>query len=280
MPSTTKKSTSSSLKSFTNTRAAKKIQARFRQKKANETRTNAAKKLQARFRQKKTNVTRTNAAKKLQRTYKATKSHGSCGICLTYYNDSAFTRLSCGHKFHRNCIKRWLSKKNSCPNCRNTFEESEFRQLVGMSRRAAAERTNAEEMRMLVAANALAVSPAASSTTSRAIARATARATRSVDEIARADLMTRTRAAQTLIHMSIDGTNEANQVIAEGDIPFGNRLATEAHSIAVAALQEAQAIPESANTLVAQAEAALAQAEAAVARAEAARAARVASESE
>ena len=280
MPSTTKKSTSSSLKSFTNTRAAKKIQARFRQKKANETRTNAAKKLQARFRQKKTNVTRTNAAKKLQRTYKATKSHGSCGICLTYYNDSAFTRLSCGHKFHRNCIKRWLSKKNSCPNCRNTFEESEFRQLVGMSRRAAAERTNAEEMRMLVAANALALSPAASSTTSRAIARATARAARSVDEIARADLMTRTRAAQTLIHMSIDRTNEANQVIAEGDIPFGNRLATEAHSIAVAALQEAQAIPESANTLVAQAEAALAQAEAAVARAEAARAARVASESE
>ena len=279
MPSTTKKSTSSSLKSFTNTRAAKKIQARFRQKKANETRTNAAKKLQARFRQKKANVTRTNAAKKLQRTYKATKSHGSCGICLTYYNDSAFTRLSCGHKFHRNCIKRWLSKKNSCPNCRNTFEESEFRQLVGMSRRAAAERTNAEEMRMLVAANALAVSPAASSTTSRAIARATARATRSVDEIARADLMTRTRAAQTLIHMSIDRTNEANQVIAEGDIRFGNRLATEAYSIAVAALQEAQAIPESANTLVAQAEAALAQAEAAVARAEAARAARVASES-
>ena len=277
MPSTTKKSTSSSLKSFTNTRAAKKIQARFRQKKANETRTNAAKKLQARFRQKKTNVTRTNAAKKLQRTYKATKSHGSCGICLTYYNDSAFTRLSCRHTFHRNCIKRWLSKKNSCPNCRKPFEESEFRQLVGMSRRAAAERTNAEEMRMLVAANALAVSPAASSTTSRAIARATARATRSVDEIARADQMTRTRAAQNLIHMSIDRTNEANQVIAEGDIPFGTRLATEAHSIAVAALQEAQAIPESANTLVAQAESALAQARAAVARAEAAR---VASESE
>ena len=59
----------------------------------------------------------------------------NCSICLTKINKNEM-KLDCGHKFHKNCIKKWLiSEKKvvvfnendnlnldgSCPLCRKKF---------------------------------------------------------------------------------------------------------------------------------------------------------------
>jgi len=42
-----------------------------------------------------------------------------CSICLECINNSDnIYKLNCDHCFHRNCIKKWLNKKSSCPLCR------------------------------------------------------------------------------------------------------------------------------------------------------------------
>ncbi|EDW69189.1 uncharacterized protein Dvir_GJ13112 [Drosophila virilis] len=46
----------------------------------------------------------------------------NCTICFDMANDEdevlIVHRLPCGHLFHKNCILRWLSCNNVCPNCR------------------------------------------------------------------------------------------------------------------------------------------------------------------
>ena len=46
-------------------------------------------------------------------------SHDTCSICLTDLSDNV-GKLSCGHKFHKICIYKWLinENKNTCPICR------------------------------------------------------------------------------------------------------------------------------------------------------------------
>jgi hypothetical protein len=46
-------------------------------------------------------------------------AHGQevCAICCGHAITFA-AELSCGHKFHRRCIKTWLQQKPSCPLCR------------------------------------------------------------------------------------------------------------------------------------------------------------------
>ncbi|KAK4721234.1 hypothetical protein R3W88_011467 [Solanum pinnatisectum] len=40
----------------------------------------------------------------------------SCCICLDTYDDGAeLGKINCGHKFHYQCIRRWLKRNNSCP---------------------------------------------------------------------------------------------------------------------------------------------------------------------
>lgn len=43
-------------------------------------------------------------------------------ICPICYNALAFfdviSELTCKHKFHNDCIIKWISKNNSCPLCR------------------------------------------------------------------------------------------------------------------------------------------------------------------
>ena len=41
----------------------------------------------------------------------------SCMICLSSMNELPIT-LPCQHKFHRECISRWLHTNNTCPCCR------------------------------------------------------------------------------------------------------------------------------------------------------------------
>ncbi|MFS8001112.1 putative transcription factor C2H2 family [Helianthus anomalus] len=45
----------------------------------------------------------------------------ACSICLCEYEkEEKMGRLECGHRFHAECIRRWLLSKNVCPMCRST----------------------------------------------------------------------------------------------------------------------------------------------------------------
>ncbi len=39
-----------------------------------------------------------------------------CTICMT---DGTNDQLPCGHRFHKNCLARWLIKNSTCPTCRD-----------------------------------------------------------------------------------------------------------------------------------------------------------------
>ncbi|XP_042010289.1 probable E3 ubiquitin-protein ligase RHG1A isoform X1 [Salvia splendens] len=42
-----------------------------------------------------------------------------CSICREEYNDGEdLGTLECGHDFHRDCVKQWLTHKNLCPICK------------------------------------------------------------------------------------------------------------------------------------------------------------------
>lgn len=43
-----------------------------------------------------------------------------CAVCLDSFKSRQHARfLVCSHKFHRQCLDRWLSRKNECPVCRS-----------------------------------------------------------------------------------------------------------------------------------------------------------------
>jgi hypothetical protein len=43
-----------------------------------------------------------------------------CSICLeSFHENEILEQLTCGHYYHKTCIKQWFDKKNStCPLCR------------------------------------------------------------------------------------------------------------------------------------------------------------------
>lgn len=41
-----------------------------------------------------------------------------CSICLENLKDDKCVILSCDHIYHKVCIKLWLKKNDTCPNCR------------------------------------------------------------------------------------------------------------------------------------------------------------------
>ncbi|CAI9757807.1 unnamed protein product [Fraxinus pennsylvanica] len=44
-----------------------------------------------------------------------------CGICLDEYIEGQnIGELDCEHKFHHDCIRKWLMQKNICPMCKRT----------------------------------------------------------------------------------------------------------------------------------------------------------------
>jgi hypothetical protein len=57
----------------------------------------------------------------------------SCMICLSSMN-SDHVSLPCMHRFHRNCISRWLYTHTTCPVCR-TRVTSSFRARMGLNYR-------------------------------------------------------------------------------------------------------------------------------------------------
>ncbi|KAA8536208.1 hypothetical protein F0562_028686 [Nyssa sinensis] len=65
-------------------------------------------------------------ASMLQRKYISITERSSsntepCCICREEYcNGDDIGKLDCGHDFHTNCIKQWLTQKNLCPICKTT----------------------------------------------------------------------------------------------------------------------------------------------------------------
>ncbi|KAK6134538.1 hypothetical protein DH2020_031708 [Rehmannia glutinosa] len=44
-----------------------------------------------------------------------------CVVCQTdYEHEENIGTLDCGHEYHRDCIKKWLVVKNTCPVCKST----------------------------------------------------------------------------------------------------------------------------------------------------------------
>ena len=46
----------------------------------------------------------------------------TCNICLDNMSETIY--MDCGHSFHKDCITRWLTTKNTCPCCRKTLIEN------------------------------------------------------------------------------------------------------------------------------------------------------------
>ena len=45
-----------------------------------------------------------------------------CSVCLEpLKNSNELIQLLCGHIFHKDCVYKWISEKNTCPNCRKSI---------------------------------------------------------------------------------------------------------------------------------------------------------------
>jgi len=45
-----------------------------------------------------------------------------CSICLENYKiNDKIINLNCNHKFHKDCLKLWIKKNNTCPQCRENI---------------------------------------------------------------------------------------------------------------------------------------------------------------
>ncbi|KAM7279685.1 hypothetical protein ACFE04_006819 [Oxalis oulophora] len=73
-----------------------------------------------------TGLTEENISNKLKKnkhciTKGAEQETEPCSVCQEEYNDGEdLGVLDCGHEFHSQCIKQWLTHKNTCPICKET----------------------------------------------------------------------------------------------------------------------------------------------------------------
>jgi hypothetical protein len=55
----------------------------------------------------------------------ATEVERNCSICQEEFEANEETgRLICGHSYHVQCIKQWLSRKNTCPVCKTVVSKT------------------------------------------------------------------------------------------------------------------------------------------------------------
>lgn len=57
-----------------------------------------------------------------------------CTICLEDVTETETKRkLLCQHTYHAHCIEAWASKKNQCPNCRESIFPKSRGSLIGLA---------------------------------------------------------------------------------------------------------------------------------------------------
>jgi hypothetical protein len=44
-----------------------------------------------------------------------------CSICLAEFDETTVQSNTCGHCFHSECIKEWVARKDTCPNCLRVY---------------------------------------------------------------------------------------------------------------------------------------------------------------
>jgi hypothetical protein len=50
------------------------------------------------------------------------EKNDTCCICISEYDNTTITSKTCNHKFHLNCIKKWIyNNKSTCPLCKTEF---------------------------------------------------------------------------------------------------------------------------------------------------------------
>ena len=50
-------------------------------------------------------------------------TEGNCSICIEPFTSTqTCIVLQCNHKYHSHCIKEWLEKELTCPNCRQPLQ--------------------------------------------------------------------------------------------------------------------------------------------------------------
>ncbi|XP_065366623.1 uncharacterized protein LOC135959590 [Calliphora vicina] len=54
-----------------------------------------------------------------------------CAICSEFFKntDVIFSTSKCGHVFHRQCLFRWLTRSNTCPQCRASVHKQNVHRL-------------------------------------------------------------------------------------------------------------------------------------------------------
>jgi hypothetical protein len=123
MPSQTQRRGSSRLRSS----AAKKIQKRFRSRKRQ--RSKASRKIQSKVRGKQTR-------KVINREKNTSTTVHYCSICFEPLTNDVRIALPCGHRFHKDCIRRSLtSTSGRCPNCRSVVTNIPYPSIQEQERR-------------------------------------------------------------------------------------------------------------------------------------------------
>jgi hypothetical protein len=63
--------------------------------------------------------------RKVNKDMLGTDGKAECAICKDGVElDTEVTMLPCEHWFHFDCIEAWLSRHNTCPNCRRSIDST------------------------------------------------------------------------------------------------------------------------------------------------------------
>ena len=53
-----------------------------------------------------------------------------CPICINTINKDQLCITNCSHEFCYDCLSRWLSINNKCPNCRGIIETFKYKDMI------------------------------------------------------------------------------------------------------------------------------------------------------
>lgn len=55
---------------------------------------------------------------------------GECPICISNIKKEDLCITNCSHKFCYDCLSHWLSINNNCPNCRESIETFNYKDMI------------------------------------------------------------------------------------------------------------------------------------------------------